>query len=233
MAILRNPGKNRFTIVNNAALTDDNLSLKARGLLITMLSFPDNWEFSENGLCAVFNKDGISSIRSGLKELEQGGYLVRTRKRDSLGRVSNVDWLVLDCPELENPHLENPNVDNQPQLNTKESNTKEINKEGKNAPQPPEGEKRSRFVPPTVEEVAAYCHERQNHVDPQRFVDFYESKGWMVGRTKMKDWKAAVRTWEKPRDDGQGRQQETGRSTTYSRMNDVFAQVQRRNSGEY
>lgn len=55
----------------------------------------------------------------------------------------------------------------------------------------------SQFIPPNVIEVRAYCNERKNHVDPQRFVDFYTSKGWMVGKTKMKDWKAAVRTWEK------------------------------------
>lgn len=52
-----------------------------------------------------------------------------------------------------------------------------------------------RFVPPTVEEVAEYCFDRYNNVDPQRFVDYYTSNGWMVGRNKMKDWKAAVRTW--------------------------------------
>lgn len=57
--------------------------------------------------------------------------------------------------------------------------------------------KRKRFVPPTVEEVRAYCAERKNNVDAERFVDFYESKGWMVGKDKMKDWKASVRTWEK------------------------------------
>lgn len=56
---------------------------------------------------------------------------------------------------------------------------------------------RSIFKPPTVEEVKAYCQERKNNVDPERFVDFYASKGWMVGRDKMKDWKASVRTWEK------------------------------------
>lgn len=56
---------------------------------------------------------------------------------------------------------------------------------------------RSRFSPPTVEEVRAYCIERGNNVDPDRFVDYYSSNGWMVGKTKMKDWKAAVRTWEK------------------------------------
>ena len=55
----------------------------------------------------------------------------------------------------------------------------------------------SQFIPPNVIEVRAYCNERKNHVDPQRFVDFYTSKGWMVGKTKMKDWRAAVRTWEK------------------------------------
>lgn len=53
-----------------------------------------------------------------------------------------------------------------------------------------------RFVPPTVEEVRAYCVERQNGIDANRFVNHYTSNGWMVGRNKMKDWKAAVRTWE-------------------------------------
>ena len=55
------------------------------------------------------------------------------------------------------------------------------------------------FTPPTVEEVKAYCLERNNSVDPEAFVSFYESKGWMIGKNKMKDWKAAVRTWEKSR----------------------------------
>lgn len=53
------------------------------------------------------------------------------------------------------------------------------------------------FKKPTVDEILQYCGERNNLVDPVRFFDFYESKGWMIGKTKMKDWKAAVRTWEK------------------------------------
>lgn len=52
-------------------------------------------------------------------------------------------------------------------------------------------------IPPKVEEITAYCVERKNGVDPVRFFDFYESKGWMVGKSKMKSWRAAVRTWEK------------------------------------
>lgn len=53
-----------------------------------------------------------------------------------------------------------------------------------------------RFTPPTLEEVQLYCEERSNGIDHQRFIDFYSSKGWKVGNTKMKDWKAAIRTWE-------------------------------------
>ena len=55
----------------------------------------------------------------------------------------------------------------------------------------------SRFTPPTLEEVKSYCLERKNNVDAQRFIDYYSSNGWMVGKNKMKDWKAAVRTWER------------------------------------
>lgn len=54
-----------------------------------------------------------------------------------------------------------------------------------------------RFTPPTMEEVAAYCRERGNSVDAERFCSFYQSNGWKVGKNPMKDWKAAVRTWEK------------------------------------
>ena len=53
------------------------------------------------------------------------------------------------------------------------------------------------FVVPTVDEVRAYCNERKNGIDPETFINFYSSKGWMIGKNKMKDWKAAVRTWEK------------------------------------
>ena len=56
--------------------------------------------------------------------------------------------------------------------------------------------KRKQFIPPTVEQVTAYIRERGSGVDARRFVDFYTSKDWMVGKNKMKDWQAAVRNWE-------------------------------------
>ena len=56
------------------------------------------------------------------------------------------------------------------------------------------------FTPPSLEDVQEYCKERNNNVDAETFISFYESKGWMVGKNKMKDWKACVRTWERSRD---------------------------------
>ena len=67
--------------------------------------------------------------------------------------------------------------------------------------------KHTRFAPPSVEEVLSYCQERRNQIDPEKFVDFYTSKGWKVGSQPMKDWRAAVRNWEKT--DVYKRQKET------------------------
>jgi predicted phage replisome organizer len=76
-----------------------------------------------------------------------------------------------------------------------------------------------RFVPPSLEEVQAYCSERGNGIDAQAFIDFYASKGWMVGKTKMSDWKAAVRTWES-RNRKQGKP--TYSTTDYGNPEDIF-----------
>lgn len=73
----------------------------------------------------------------------------------------------------------------------------EIENECSLPPTPLSGERTQRVTPPSVDEVRDYCQERRNGVDPQAFVDFYTSKGWMVGRNKMKDWRAAIRNWER------------------------------------
>ena len=67
------------------------------------------------------------------------------------------------------------------------------------------------FVPPAVEEVRMYCVEHGYSVDAQQFVDFYESKGWMVGKNKMKDWKASVRTWQR-----NGKSKSTEKKSTFN-----------------
>jgi hypothetical protein len=89
--------------------------------------------------------------------------------------------------------------------------------EGVKPPPPPV----KRFTPPSIEEVTAYCQERKNQVDPQKWMDHYTTNGWKVGRNQMKDWRASIRTWEKP-SDFQGLPRQTGiggqvRKTDYSK----------------
>lgn len=130
MAFLRKEHKENYTCISNDVFKSD-LSLKARGMLCTMLSLPDDWEFSENGLQAIL-KDGQTSVRSAIKELEYAGFLSRTRERDESGRMGRCVWIVCDYPRFENPSMGTPsldksNWDNEPQLSTKEQSTNESN----------------------------------------------------------------------------------------------------------
>ena len=116
---------------------------------------------------------------------------IRKRKeRERIQGVDNVHILSENCPP-EKEIEKDKDID-------KELNTDIENKEVKTSTK-----KHSRnFVKPSVEEIMNYCNERGNNIDPQSFYDFYESKGWYVGKNKMKDWKAAVRTWERNNTNG-------------------------------
>ena len=129
MAFLRKEHKENYTCISNDVFRSD-LSLKARGMLCTMLSLPDDWEFSENGLQAIL-KDGQTSIRSAIKELEGAGFLSRTRERDERGKMGRCIWTVSDYPRFENPSMDTPSLDKsnwdyEPQLSTKEQSTEEL-----------------------------------------------------------------------------------------------------------
>lgn len=105
MAIIRNESQRNFTVINNNILKNKNLSLKGRGMLVTLLGLPDNWEFSESGLEKIFN-DGITSIRTALKELEKEGYLKRNKMRNDKGQFVT-EWVIFEMPTLENPSRKN------------------------------------------------------------------------------------------------------------------------------
>jgi len=83
------------------------------------------------------------------------------------------------------------------QIADKKRTREEKRREDNKTPYIPLSGGQKKFIPPTVEEVKGYCQERGNDVDPEQWVNFYQAKGWYVGKNKMIDWKAAVRTWEK------------------------------------
>lgn len=109
----------------------------------------------------------------------------KERDRERIARKrAEQKVLALMSPDLS--HDKSPDVAS---LDKEEEKEVEEEKESKG--------RAKRFTPPTLEEVEAYCRERGNRVDPERFLDYYTSNGWKVGKNPMKDWKATVRTWEK------------------------------------
>lgn len=107
--------------------------------------------------------------------------------------ITKKGYSILQNCEMDATKLENGNdeiVEPIPDVITSIKHT-DINTDRKR------GKTASRFTPPTLEEVVEYCRQRQNGIDPERFYDYYTSNGWKVGKNGMKDWQAAVRTWEK------------------------------------
>lgn len=200
-----------YTVMSNHHLRNRELSLKAKGLLSLMLSLPDEWDYSVAGLVSIV-PDGKAAVGSALREIEAHGYLQRTQVRGDHGEMGGMIYEIHETPwfspQTDFPSAEKPSAENQPQLNTKEINTNSINttpiqdreKELVSTPMRVSSARarksNGKFIPPTIEEVKAYCIERGNSVNPEKWYDHYSSNGWMVGRSKMKEWQAAIRNWE-------------------------------------
>lgn len=109
MAVCRVEKNKNYTTMSNFHLRDKNLSNKSRGLLSTMLSLPENWDYTTRGLAAIC-KDGVDGITAQLKELEQRGYLVRHRIRDSNGRITDMEYVIYEEPQPVSPDTEKPDM---------------------------------------------------------------------------------------------------------------------------
>lgn len=107
MAVCRIEKNRNYTTMSNYHLRDPNLSNKARGLLSTMLSLPENWDYTTRGLAKIC-KDGVDGITAQLKELEQYGYLVRHRVRDAGGRIVDMEYIIYEKPHTASPDTEKP-----------------------------------------------------------------------------------------------------------------------------
>ena len=143
MAKIKKIYKEKFTVLASSMFSDRNLNLKDRGLLATMMSLPDDWDFSIKGLASILS-DGERAIRCSLLRLEEEGYLIRRRIYQN-GKVcdweyifsdhkldlQNVNLGLLDCQNVnvENEVVQNEDVQNEAQLTKQESNTQELNKQ--------------------------------------------------------------------------------------------------------
>lgn len=223
MAIIRVHKTRDYTTMSNFHFRNKEMSLKAKGLLSLMLSFPDDWDFSVKGL-AAFCADSDDSVRTALRELEKYHYLVRRRSRDENGRLGRIEFDVYEKPFTEPvvphrdfPYVDIPHVEKQAQLNTKGLlNTKGINK---------------RFQKPTVEEVRSYILEIGAAISAEAFVDYYEANGWRVGRSSMKDWKAAVRNWKR-RDQGKASEHAYEQNELRAMVNDPLRDLMEDKNGQ-
>ncbi|MBO7732057.1 MAG: helix-turn-helix domain-containing protein [Methanobrevibacter sp.] len=178
---------NGYAICFNEWALDNNIRNELRLLLIiSNLTAKDGYCFASNSYFAeIFNETEISISRK-IKNLEKNNYItIEYEKRgcEVIGRKIRLTKILIDdyqnCLSTINKNVK----DNNTSINNTSINKKE-------------NIKRKIFEKPAIEEIEAYCKERQNGVNANAFYDFYQSKDWMVGKNKMKDWKACVRTWE-------------------------------------
>lgn len=130
MSVIRIEKTKDYTVMSNFHLRDKNLSLKAKGLMSFMLSLPDDWNYSVEGLVSVC-KEGREAIQSSLKELEENKYLVRTLIHNNQGKFE-YDYDLYEQPQTEQPQTEKPLTVNRTQLNTNKQITNELNTEYNN-----------------------------------------------------------------------------------------------------
>ena len=130
MAVFRVEKNRGYTVMSNHHLRNKDLSLKAKGLLSQMLSLPEDWDFTLKGL-SLINREQIDAIRAAVRELEQAGYIVRSRERDSQGRLRGADYIIYEQPQPvpDSPTLENPTLDNPTQENPTQEKPTQLNKD--------------------------------------------------------------------------------------------------------
>lgn len=190
MEIIRVVKNNNYTTICNNIYKNNNISLKAKGLLGMILALPPSWDLSISGLASIC-KEGKRSISSTVNELIEAGYISRTPIRLNNG-FGGYEYTVFENPKLlkcafedtQNEDTQNEDTPNSTQLNNniiKPLINKKIIK---------------RFQKPDFNELKDYIKERGDIISAERFYNYYESNGWKVGKNKMKSWKAAVRNWE-------------------------------------
>ena len=121
MSVFKIEKSKNYTVMSNYHLRDKNLSYKAKGLLSFMLSLPDDWDYSINGLVAI-SKEGVKAIRNILQELQRYGYLVIEKKQNEIGQFE-YEYLIYEQPDTQKGDMDLGDVEKDIQINTNEINT--------------------------------------------------------------------------------------------------------------
>ena len=159
------------------------------------LRFSDQIPYSEAMLATITNTN-VDIVRSAIKIFTELGMMEIFD--DGTYFMNEVNKLIGSAANNDNANRQRRFRERQKLLALQDCyDSVTENNESKSKSKSKSKNKSKIFTPPTLEDVQAYCQERGNNVDAERFIDFYTSKGWMVGKNPMKDWKACVRTWEK------------------------------------
>ncbi|EJR53675.1 hypothetical protein IIO_05932, partial [Bacillus cereus VD115] len=130
MGIIRVEKNRNYSVINNTGLRDERLSWKAKGILAYILTLPDDWVFYREEL-ATHSKDGIDSLKSGMKELKEYGYVKRAPIRNDKNKIVSWETVIHEVPQEEPladfPPVENPPVENPLLLNTNILSTNKLN----------------------------------------------------------------------------------------------------------
>lgn len=173
MAVFRVSKTGDYTVMSNSHLREKGMSLKAKGLLSLMLSLPDDWDYSIQGLCAL-SKDGYEGVTNALRELERYGYLTRSRATDERGHFAGYDYDIFERPQTENPSTGKPSTGKPKQLNTNIPIPYLQNTEETNTPQPPKQQRRvSQLTQSQAESFARFWE-----VYPRKVAKESAEKAW-------------------------------------------------------
>ena len=174
------------------------------------LRYNERTPYTEEDLSVICNTplqivtEALKALqRKSLIDYKEDGTLVVEKVIEMIGSASNSDGAVRQKRYRERLKNQQGVTECDEGVTGVTTNDNESKSKSKIKSKSKSKSKNNIFIAPTVQDVKAYCIERGNNVDPESFIDFYESKGWMVGKNKMKNWKAAVRTWEKRAREGQ------------------------------
>ena len=178
---------------------------------ITALTNKNGECWASNSYFSNLYKVDQATISRWISNLKQKGYIDLSLIYKA--NTKQIEKRVLTIKSIGIDKIINRGIDEKVKDNNTSINNTSINKEKIYI--------KKNFIKPTLEEVKQYCEERNNGIDAEYFIDFYESKGWNIGKTKMKDWKATIRTWER----NKKQQIENKPKTKREQMNELFERM--------